>query len=355
MGRYRRNYKRLIGSVVGLALVVTVLFFIPVPYYIATPGSAIALKPHIDVEETKTKEQGTFMLVTVTMQNGNAALYMYALVNPYVDLIKHEQMLGADETPAEYRERQLLQMQNSQDDALLVAFRKAQANGVDVQVAEKLNGVRVIRTIKGSPAEKVLQPSDVIKRVDGTAVDSGEQLLTLMQQKRAGEFVTLTIQRGGKERTERMRLTKLADGRAGIGIYQSTERTVTTSPTVRIEMDDIGGPSAGLMMALEVYNQLTGPDLTKGYHIAGTGTIDSAGKVGQIGGVTHKVAAADKQGADIFFVPADVGPHDSNAADAAKKARDLGTALDIVPVKDIDEAIAYLEALRPKRKSAPSE
>jgi hypothetical protein len=87
----------------------------------------------------------------------------------------------------------------------------------------------------------------------------------------------------------------------GIGIVPMTERRVQTEQTVRIRADHIGGPSAGLMFALEILNQLTPEDLTRGLKIAGTGTLSAEGEVGQIGGVEQKVMAADREGADLFI------------------------------------------------------
>lgn len=76
---------------------------------------------------------------------------------------------------------------------------------------------------------------------------------------------------------------------------------MTTSPGITINTKDIGGPSAGLMMALEIYDQLTETDLTKGLEIAGTGTINEKGEIGPIGGISQKVIAADRAGIDIFL------------------------------------------------------
>ena len=97
----------------------------------------------------------------------------------------------------------------------------------------------------------------------------------------------------------------------------------------------IGGPSAGLMFALTVYNMLTPTDLTGGRKIAGTGTISPDGKVGPIGGVTQKVAAAEAVGAEYFLSPAENYP---DALAVAKRIK-------VVQVTTIDEAIAFLQGL----------
>lgn len=89
--------------------------------------------------------------------------------------------------------------------------------------------------------------------------------------------------------------------RAGLGVSLITDRKVKVKPAVKMDIENIGGPSAGLMMSMEIYNQLTKQDETKGHHIAGTGTIDDEGKVGPIGGISQKIVAADRAGADIFL------------------------------------------------------
>lgn len=117
---------------------------------------------------------------------------------------------------------------------------------------------------------------------------------------------------------------------------------------MKINAADIGGPSAGLMFSLEVYNQSVQGDLTKGYEIAGTGTIDMDGNVGQIGGIREKITAVNKAGMDIFFCPADINATDTNEKDVLDEAKKHGYTVKIVPVKTLQEAINYLEKLPPK-------
>lgn len=102
---------------------------------------------------------------------------------------------------------------------------------------------------------------------------------------------------------------------------------------------NVGGPSAGLMFTMEIYNRLTPGDLTKGHRVAGTGTIDAEGVVGAIGGVKHKIVAADREGAEIFFVPV------KNYDEAKTKADKIGTSMKLVPISTLDEALKYMEEL----------
>ena len=105
--------------------------------------------------------------------------------------------------------------------------------------------------------------------------------------------------------------------------------------TVSMASGDVGGPSAGMMWALGLYELLTPEDLTDGRSIAGTGTIDLGGNVGPIGGIRDKVIAAERSNADVFLVPAD------NMAEL--EGVDSGD-LELVPVSTFDEALEALGA-----------
>ncbi len=67
---------------------------------------------------------------------------------------------------------------------------------------------------------------------------------------------------------------------------------------VRIAVDQVGGPSAGMVFALGVVDLLTPGEMTGGKRFAGTGTIDSAGNVGAIGGIRQKLLGARAAGAE---------------------------------------------------------
>jgi PDZ domain-containing protein len=123
-------------------------------------------------------------------------------------------------------------------------------------------------------------------------------------------------------------------GRPGLGVaLESVEPQIVLPFPVRIDQGDVGGPSAGLMMALTVYDLADPGDLAQGQVIAGTGTIDLAGNVGAVGGVRQKVLAAKKARATVFLVPAD---------EAAEARRAAGNALAVKPVRTFDQALDAL-------------
>ena len=73
---------------------------------------------------------------------------------------------------------------------------------------------------------------------------------------------------------------------------------------VKISLDKVGGPSAGMMFALGIVDTVTPGDLTGGKHVAGTGTITPDGAVGPIGGIGQKMVGARSGGATMFLAPA---------------------------------------------------
>lgn len=135
--------------------------------------------------------------------------------------------------------------------------------------------------------------------------------------------------------------------RIGLGFLPMDRlQSLRSNPKVDFKTNNIGGPSAGLMFTLEILNQLTPRDLTKGYEIAGTGTMSPTGEVGQIGGIQHKIAAAMKKNVSIFFTPKDIYEGDDNEAEAKKTAKELGANMKIVPVATLQEALDYLNKLK---------
>ena len=185
-----------------------------------------------------------------------------------------------------------------------------------------------------------LEIGDYILRVNGVDIDSFD-----FGTVSCDDTVTFDIIRDGETQSVDMSPTEV-DGscRFGISLRDFTEITDESIPYDVID-NNTGGPSGGIMQALYVYSQMTETDITKGYKIAGTGTIDLAGNAGEIGGIEQKLITAIHNDIDIFFVP-----HLSDAADdnyvVAKALYDtLDTDLRLVPIETLTDAITYLSNL----------
>jgi Lon-like protease len=336
-----------IGSFRLTLLIAILLFassFYYLPFYVSKPGMAKELEPIIEVDGGY-EEEGSFMLTTIRMGRANIYSYLLAHLSDYQEIHPVEEIRGENETDEEYTMRQLHMMDSSKTSAIEVAYKKA---GYPIDYDYK--GVYVLQVIPGMPAEGQLTPGDRIIEVDGQRFSSSAEFIEYVGKKQAGDEVTLTVDKKGEESKVVLGIKQFDElsERAGIGISLVDDKEVKVTPKVEVETDEIGGPSAGLMFSLEIYNQLIETDLTKGYEIAGTGTISPDGTVGRIGGIEKKVVAADKAGADLFFAPNEEGAKDSNYQAAIQTAEDIDTSMRIVPIDTFEDAVDYLENLTPK-------
>jgi PDZ domain-containing protein len=193
-----------------------------------------------------------------------------------------------------------------------------------------------------------LQEGDIITRVDEQETLTSKALSEYLTSKKPGDQVTASGTRGEEKFEAKIPLISMApDNRTGIGFQNETVLKVTPPDPVKFDFADTGGPSAGLMMTLEIIAQLTGEDLTRGYRIAGTGTISGDGTVGLIGGINYKLLAADREKADYFLVPYSE-QNDSNWTLAEETVEKFNLKPKLIKVSTLQEAVDFLKQLTPK-------
>ncbi|MGK7378505.1 SepM family pheromone-processing serine protease [Planococcus sp. 1R117A] len=315
--------------------------------YITRPGGAYELSPLVNVDGGDDDDQGSLSLMTVSMLNATPTLYLFAQFQDGYKILKPEEVRSPHESDEEYNVRQLKLMSDSQVNALQVAFEEAE---LPYELDNK--GVFVMNVLPGGAADEILAPGDQVLSIDGNDFETQKEFVDYISSKNDGDKVELAFEREQRKITETIALAPLPTDpeRIGLGITFVENKEIKTTPDVEIDSENIGGPSAGLMFTLEILNQLLEEDITKGYNIAGTGTMAGTGEVGRIGGIDQKVIAADNEEIDIFFAPADEteGASASNYDVAKETAENIGTDMEIVPVKTIDDAIEYLKELQPK-------
>lgn len=335
-------------------VIVATLGFYPMESYISKPGGAYELTPFVQVEDSDEDDDGTLSLLTIALAKATPLTYAYAKVSDSQKIYKANEIRNEDEDETEYNVRQLKLMSDSQFNAITVAFEKA-----DMPYNVTNYGIFIFNVVKDSAADGILEPGDKILKMDDLTNLTEEKIQTYLSDKLEGDVIKLTFERNELEIFKEVTLKKVPGvlDKPGIGISYTEEKTVETTPAVKFESEDIGGPSAGLMFTLEILNQLLPEDITKGYNIAGTGEMETDGTVGRIGGIDLKVIAADREGMEIMFAPNDeIDPVilannpglTSNYEEAVKSAKKIGTTMKVVPVKTVDDALAYLEKLEPK-------
>ncbi|MBU5467753.1 PDZ domain-containing protein [Virgibacillus sp. MSJ-26] len=331
-------------QLVFLIIVVIASYFLvayKLPYYIYKPGGADALNPIVQVEHGFESE-GDMHLVTVRGGQATPIQYLLAKFNKHQEILPLDEVFPEGITEDEYFHAQLQVMENSQEAATVVAYEAAEKD-----ITIDYEGVYIVSVVENMPAEGQLEVGDEIINIDNNKIEQTDDLMDYIETKRAGDKVNLTIIRDDEELTKEVSLKEFddIDNRIGMGVSLVTDRSVTVNPKVNFSSGNIGGPSAGLMFSLEIYDQLTEQDLTHGYEIAGTGEVDYNANVIRIGGIDKKVIAADREGCDIFFAPHEGGAEDSNYNLAKQTADEIGTDMEIVPVDTFEDALNYLHSL----------
>lgn len=328
-------------------IIFAIAFFLmtfELPYYVYKPGHTAELHNIVTVEE-RHESSGKMQLVTVSGSHATPIDLLWSKVLKFHDLVPIGEARPEGMSDEEYMHGQLHLMESSQHASTVVAYKAA---GKDVKV--NFSGVHVMSVIEHMPAYDIVQIGDIIVSVDDQKIEEANDLISYVETKQVGETVHLQLMRNGETINETLKLTSFPDNpdKVGIGIQLVTERSIEVDPPIEFDSGKIGGPSAGLMFSLEIYNQLTEEDITKGYNIVGTGEVDFDGNVLRIGGVDKKVVAAHKKGCDIFFVPYENGEKDSNYEVAKQVAKQINTPMKIVPVDHFNDALQYLKKLPPK-------
>lgn len=299
--------QRTLAGLVALPLVVALIviaWVVPLPYTIYSPGPTVNVlgefdgKDIVQVEGHKSyRDKGQLRMTTVSETTREARLGLWTLLGAWMsdtEAVYPREVAYPDQgTVEDDREAGQVQMASAQDAAIAAAFTK---------LGEDVDEVSVAEVTKDAPAAGKLKADDVVTMVGDKAVDTPEEVVAEVQKVEPGDTVELTIERKDKTLTQTIK-TGEKDGKAFIGV--SLGATYEFPYDVKITLDPaIGGPSAGLMMALSVYDTLTEGPLTGEKKIAGTGTIDGDGNVGPIGGIQQKIPGAAADGAELFLVPA---------------------------------------------------
>ena len=339
----RRRAVTLTVSGVLLAGFAAGALFQPVPYAELTPGPTFNVlgsqdgTPLITITgRTTYPTAGQLRMVTVGVSDESYQMPLGEAIAGWLSsseaIVPKATIYPAGQTQQQSDAENTQEMTDSQDSAVTAALAalNIKPTGSDVVIAS---------VDDGSPAAGKLEPGDVIDAVDGTAVKAGgssgmDDVTAIIQKLTPGAQVTFEVTRDDKKHSVTTG-TVASGGKAQVGISIESENVFPFS--VDIQLNNVGGPSAGMMFALGIIDKLTDTNLTGGRIIAGTGTIDSSGNVGAIGGIQMKTIGARDAGATVFLAPA------SNCAEA-KANQPAG--LELVKVNTLQDALNALTDIR---------
>lgn len=313
------------AAMVPAAALAVALVSVDAGLYALAPGPAREVLPLIDVDGAETYAgRGKLYLTTVSPRRASPVAAVRGWLDPAVEVIPEHQLVPRGVTEEEYERVSLSLMDESKIAAVSVVLRM-----LTEYPDEHGAGALVQDTVPGTPAHTTLHPGDLVVSVDDERVRDVDHLAELIRDTEGRRALTLTVEAGGEERTVRVRPRRVeGEDHPVLGVI-----LVANFPfEVVIDSGAIGGPSAGLMWALGVYDILTPEDLLDGREVAGTGIMHLDGEVSPIGGIEQKVHAAERAGVDLFLLP----------MDNLEAARPAAENIRLVPVRSLDEAVRSL-------------
>lgn len=344
MGRVSRRILTLIALFIPLVVLVVLGFTVTVPFVAMGPGPTFNTLGEVKVQQ----EDGAVEEVPVVAVDGRAVdptsghlnmttvavrdqLTLFDALGLWAGggngVVPRDEVYKPGKSEEQIREHNQAEFSQSEHSAAIAAMRHL-----------GMSQVQVKKVVQHSGAEGVLEPGDVITAVDGTDVTTSSRLTDLVSAHAPGDRIAVTFRRGDAVKTEDVTLSQPSDpsqhgGVLGIAVADSVPPDID----VTFNLNDIGGPSAGLMFSLALVDKLSPGELSGGAFVAGTGTIDPAGQVGPIGGIPYKMRAARDAGATAFLVPA------GNCAEAERHAPE---GLELVKVDTLDDAVSALEGFQ---------
>ena len=292
-------------------------------------GGVIKLDEKIEIGKESNNSNGSFGALYVSEARAVVATYLLSYVVPSFDREKIENVIVSGEDKDDYNYREKLYFTSSIDAATKVAFEKA-----GKKVTKYSSDFIVIYIDKNSKTQ--LKVGDKIQRINNKTVSNYDEILEEIE---SSEKVNITVKRDEKI-IDTVNYKMNLKGESKLGIVISNEVKYKSNPEVNFKFKGReSGPSGGLMIALTIYDKLLKEDITKGYKVVGTGTINTEGLVGEIGGIKYKIRAADSKKADIVFVPKD------NYKEAKREYDKNNYKFKLIPVRTFDDAVNYLKNL----------
>lgn len=306
------------------------VFTWPLNYYIITGGGISDISSRIKVEDGY-KAKGSLNISYVQEIKGEVGTYLLSYIMPNwkrenADLYKYSK----SDSLADIEFRNDLDLKMANNSAITVAY--SLANKTYKVTSTKIYVYSIMDKYKSN-----LKVGDQILSINDKTYDNLEDYHNLIQALNVGDYVKIKVLRNDKEKIV---TSKIYDyqGKKIMGVILSIIHTYKTNPKISIKFNsDESGPSGGLISTLAIYNQLTKKDLTKGRVIAGTGTVDDLGNVGEIGGVKYKLLGAASKGASIFIMPK------ANYKECVKVKKKNNLQIKLIPVKTVKEAITKLK------------
>lgn len=311
-------------------LILFLVITIELPFYLNVPGGLINISKRIKINDEHVSEK--YNMAYVSEFKATIPTILWALMDNNWDILPKKEVILKNETEKLIEYRNKLLLEESNQNAIYVAFKLANKK-CDISN----NKVYVVYVDENSKTN--LTVGDQIIKINNEKVDNKTQIQKTLSNKDINELVSFTVLNNGIETIKTGR-TYNYQNKTIVGIVLSEIKDIKTDYKIEFDFKNSeSGPSGGLMMTLSIYDYLIG-NIDHNYKIAGTGSIDEDGNVGSIGGVKHKILGAIREKTDIFFIPSG-----ENYEEAVEILKNKKNKLTLVKINNINEAIDYLKTL----------
>lgn len=333
-----RRGRALVVSSASLLILVSIALLLPVPFVKLAPGPTYNVVGQIDGTEviqitgTQTYPTTGSLDMTTVLESGGprgGLTFVDAMASWFnaADAVVPRELIYPDDVSGEdVKTRQAMLFNTSESDAIAAAL-----SYLDLPLRTELV---VTAVYSETPALGILEPKDEIASIDGTTVTEPMNVSDAVQSSPVGTTFVFAIVRDGEPKNVSVVSTDNPDKPGtpyigiGVGMYYAAEFDIYFT------LQDVGGPSAGTMFALGIIDKLTPGELTKGRHIAGTGTMSPDGTVGAIGGIRQKLAGAAEAGAELFLLP---------AVHCKEAEGFIPAGLTVTPITSLTDAVTAVE------------
>lgn len=307
-------------------LIIIIISNYRLPYYITAPGGTININDRIEYED-KYKYDGSLNMLYVTQYEATIPIYLLSYIIDDWDLESISNSQISDEDHKEIDKRNKIMLESSINNATYVAYTHANKK---IEIEAKKNFI--IATIY----EMDLKIGDQVLEIENKNIDGLEDIKRIVSEYEIGDNLTFKIIRDNKTKEIEVPVRDM-EGEKGVGIVVMTTYEYETVPEIDLNFKKSeSGSSGGLMMALSIYSAISGDDILQGRNIAGTGTIDINGNVGEIDGIKYKIMGAVNDDMDIVLVPS------ANYAEAQKVVKEKNYDIELAEIKTFNDAIEYL-------------
>lgn len=343
----RQTWTAAVAAVVFVAMA-AVLALSPVPFVAWAPGGAYNVlgdrdgKPVLSISGVPVSDTpGQLSLTTVSVTRVDSSLSLPEALLAHMlsdrEVLPRQAIYPPGQSAEEVKQEESQLMVGSQRDAIVAALREA---GVPVAEMPVVSAV-----ITSGPAYRQMQPGDLIVAVDQFPVKSPDDVRQRIISHKVGDSIVFSVLRNKAyvDVTVKAQAANNDPSVPAVGMRFTTGYSYNAEVSINID-PAIGGPSAGLVFALAIYDRITPQALIGDRSVAGTGTITAAGDVGAIGGVREKIAAAQRAGATLFLVPS------GNCDDVSG----VNTTMKLIKVTSLRDAIASLRAATDPAATLPA-